>query len=341
MNASASLELLHGKVRGRTAIVLGSPREAAEIVAAVGAGPCTCYQMDLYQADRLRDELAEQGLSTNLVVAADLWDLPADFETVVYPTPRAGERGLKIDMVEQAFHILRPGGALFLLSPYSRDQLFPALLKKVFGRVHAAPTDSGTLFWAHRNGDRPRRRHEITFHARIGDAPSLSFLSRPGVFSYGRLDDGARALLETMEIHPSERILDLGCGSGANGIFAAKLAGPTGSVTFVDSNVRAVAVAEHNARDNSVAHFEAVACADMSGLHEGAFDVCLANPPYYAQLSIARLFIERSRALLRPRGRLYLVTKQADQLGPLVAERFGRTDAVPRRGYVVLCAPGG
>jgi 16S rRNA (guanine1207-N2)-methyltransferase len=106
----------------------------------------------------------------------------------------------------------------------------------------------------------------------------------------------------------------------------------------VDSNVRAVALAEINARANGVDSFQTVASSTVEGLDDGSFDVALANPPYYAQLSIAQLFIERGRALLRPGGRLYLVTKQPDQVGPMVADHFGRTDVVERRGYIVLCA---
>ena len=64
----------------------------------------------------------------------------------------------------------------------------------------------------------------------------------------------------------------------------------------------------------------------------------LANPPYYAHGAIAQLFIERSLVLLQPGGRFYLVTKQADQLQPLVAASFDHVAVVERRGYVVLCA---
>ena len=95
---------------------------------------------------------------------------------------------------------------------------------------------------------------------------------------------------------------------------------------------------EHNARLNEVGAFQCAASADLQGLPEGSFDVALANPPYYAQTSIAHLFVTRARALLRPGGRLYLVTKQADQVGPLVAECFGPAEVVERRGYVILCA---
>jgi 16S rRNA (guanine1207-N2)-methyltransferase len=194
------------------------------------------------------------------------------------------------------------------------------------------------VLWCRREGDRPRRRHEITFQARLDAETSLRFLSRPGVFSYGRFDNGARALVETMHVEPGDRVLDVGCGCGTNGIWAGRLSGPAGSTALVDSNVRAVALAEINAKGNGLTTFQTVASSNVEGLEEKSFDVALANPPYYAQLSIAQLFIERCRQLLRPGGRFYLVTRQPDQVGPLVADVFGRTEVVERRGYIVLCA---
>jgi 16S rRNA (guanine1207-N2)-methyltransferase len=325
------------RARPPLAIVLGSPADVARTVAAVGGGDVTCYQMDLYQAERLRAELDERGLAGQVVTAPDLWDLPARFRTVLYPASRGSERDLKIDMVEQAYHILQPHGTLLVWSAYEADQLFPGLLKKIFGRVHF-PAGAETVLWSQRDGDRPRRRHEVTFQARAGGGPSLRFLSRPGVFAYGRFDEGARALVETMRIEPADRILDVGCGCGTNGIFAARQSGPEGSAAFVDSNVRAVALAEHNAGANGVAHSRAVASSRVEGLPEGGFDVALANPPYFAQASIARLFLERSLALLRPGGRLYLVTRQPAQVESLVLEVLGQAEAVQRRGYTVFGA---
>jgi 16S rRNA (guanine1207-N2)-methyltransferase len=241
-------------------------------------------------------------------------------------------------MIEQAFQVLGPRGTLIVHSAYEKDDLFPGLLKKVFGNVHATQAREGTVHWCHREGDRPRRRHEVTFHARVGDEPSLSFLSRPGVFSYGRFDDGSRALVETTEIQPGDRILDMGCGRGTNGIFAGRRSGPTGSVAFVDSNLRAVVLAEENARTNGLSAFHVLAQAHMHGKPEKPFDVSLANPPYYAQGAIARLFIEGSRGQLRPGGRFYVVTKQPDVVGPIVAECFGAAQLVERRGYFILAA---
>jgi 16S rRNA (guanine1207-N2)-methyltransferase len=252
--------------------------------------------------------------------------------------PQGGERQLKLDMVEQAFHVLRPRGVLLVLSTYAKDEFFPAVLKKVFGRFHAPMTDAGQVFWAQREGERPRRRHEVCSQARMGDGSSLRFLSRPGVFSYGRFDNGARALVETMTIAPGDAIVDVGCGCGTNGIWAGRQSGPTGRVTFIDSNLRALALVDLNARANGLTDFDTVASSTVAGVPAGQYDVALANPPYYAHASIAQLFVERCRVLLRPGGRFYLVTKQADQVGPLVADTFGTTAVVTRRGYQVLCA---
>src|SRR5262245_31897759 len=295
--------LLGGRLRPPFAVVLGAPREAADLAAALGDADTVCYQMDLFQAERLREELAERGSGARVVAAADLWDLPADFRTALYPVPEGGERGLKLDVVEQSFHVLQPHGTLAVLSPHEKDQLFPAALKKVYGRVHTPAASGGTLLWCQRDGDRPRRRHEVTFQVRFDAETSLRFLSRPGTFSYGRFDNGARALVETMEVRSGEQVLDVGCGCGTSGVWAARLAGPGGGVTFIDSNLRAVALAEHNARANGVETFQAVSTRGVDGVPEGAFDVALANPPYYAFSSIARLFIERARVLLRPGGR--------------------------------------
>jgi 16S rRNA (guanine1207-N2)-methyltransferase len=292
--------------------------------------------MDLYQAGRLQEELANPNVP--VVTGADLWDLPAKFETAMYPAPRGGERLLKLDMVEQTFHILRPGGQLIVLSPYAGDDFFPDALKKIFGRVHQPPADGGQVFWCRRQGDRPRRRHQVTFKARMKDGVSLRFLSRPGVFSHGRFDDGARALVETMTIDPGNRILDMGCGCGTNGVWAGRLAGSMGHVTFIDSNLRALALAEHNAQENGLANFKTVPSTSIDQLPRQSFDVALANPPYYAQLAIAQLFIDQCQALLRPQGRFFLVTKQPNQVEPLVEAAFSQVERVPRRGYVVLSA---
>jgi 16S rRNA G1207 methylase RsmC len=176
----------------------------------------------------------------------------------------------------------------------------------------------------------------MVFQVRVDADTSYRFTSRPGAFAYGRFDEGARALVEAMEVSTGNRVLDIGCGIGTNGILAARQAGPSGFVTFADSNLRAVALAELNARSIGVPNFETLASASMRELASDSYDVVLANPPYYAQLSIAQLFIDRGRYALKRGGRFFLVTKQPDTVYPLVAAAFGEPEMFEGRGYIVF-----
>jgi len=76
----------------------------------------------------------------------DLWDLPAEFATVIYPAAERGERELKIDVVDQAFQILKMHGQLLVLSPKESDAFFPPLVKKSVRKCAALPCPEGSLF---------------------------------------------------------------------------------------------------------------------------------------------------------------------------------------------------
>lgn len=181
------------RCRPPLAVVLGSPSEVVNLLSSLGGIPATCFQLDLFQADRLREVLSDKGLAAEVMALPDLWDLPAEFQTAIYLPPRGGERELKIDMVEQSFHILRQRGCFVVWSSYGDDEFFPALLKKIYGRTHAHALDPDTVLWCIRDGERPRRRHEMTFQSRIAGGTSCRFVSRPGTFAYGRFDEGALA----------------------------------------------------------------------------------------------------------------------------------------------------
>ncbi len=333
---------LLAKARSPLAIVLGSPAEVRHVLAELSGIEATCFQLDHFQGERLREELATANCSAEVCVLADLWDLPAGFASVLYLPARGGERELKIDMIEQAYHILRPHGLFLVWSAYEDEEFFPAQLKKVFGKVHLPPQEGSrsesSLLWCVREGDRPRRRHEITFQVKIGEGPSCRFVSRPGTFSYGRFDDGARALCEIMEIEAGDRVLDLGCGVGTNGVFAAQRAGEHGYIAFVDSNQRACTLAALNARANGVAKFDVFATSTVEGPEPDSFDVVLANPPYYANSTIAQMFIRRAKQMLTPQGKFFLVTRQPRELGDLFLETFGQGDVVENRGYAIMCS---
>lgn len=327
------------RIRPPVCVALGPPWPAANLAKAIGDPGTACFQLDLHQADRTRECLAELGTTAEVVAGPDLWDLEPRFSTVIFPAAAQADRELKLDIVEQAYHVLRPGGLFLTLSEYEKDNQFAKWHKKVFGKTGQSPaSEHGMAFWSTRGEDIPRRRHEVTYHARAADGPSMAFVSRPGTFSYGRFDNGSRAMIEVAEIRGGDAILDLGCGNGAIGCLTVAKAGPKGSVTFIDSNLRAVALAEMNAAANGVPNPRFLTATRLQGLGMDEFDVILANPPYYAKAEITRLFVEGARDLLRRGGRYYIVTKMPTAVVPMIFETFGDCSVIENRGYSVVMA---
>jgi 23S rRNA (guanine1835-N2)-methyltransferase len=327
------------RVRPPVCVALGPPWPAANLAKAVGDPGTACFQLDLHQADRVRECLAEVETTAEVSAGPDLWDLEPKFNTVIFPAAAQHDRELKLDVVEQAYHVLRPGGLLLTLSEYEKDNQFARWHKKVFGKCGQSPaSENGMAFWSTRTEDTPRRRHEVTYHARAADGRSMAFVSRPGTFSYGRFDNGSRAMIEVAEVRTGDAILDLGCGNGAVGCLTSATAGPTGGVTFIDSNLRAVALAELNAAANGVPNPRFLTATRLQGLGMDEFDVILANPPYYAKSEITRLFVEGARDMLRPGGRYYIVTKMPTAVVPLIFETFGDCSVIENRGYSVVMA---
>ena len=328
------------RVKPPLLIIMGSPWPATQLVSQFPNMDATCFQMDLFQADRLREKLEQENLTAEVVTGADVWDLPQRFQTVLFPAAAKSDFHLKLDMLEQGYHVLEEGGMFITLSEYSRDLQFAKWHKKVFGKCGETPRSKiGMAFWSERHGNQPRRRHAIDFHAKIGDGQSMAFASWPGTFSYGRMDKGARAMLEVAEVKPGDHVLDMGCGNGAVGCLASDWVGPNGKVTFVDSNLRAMALTQYNAESNGVINANYIATSKMEGILTNSIDVALANPPYYANSDVAQMFIARAREMLKPGGQFYLVTKMPVQTIPEVVDVFdGEVETIENRGYTILIA---
>jgi 16S rRNA (guanine1207-N2)-methyltransferase len=328
------------RVKPPVCIALGPPWPVANLVKALNGVDTTCVQLDLHQTERVRECLKELEVTAEVVAVPDLWDLPQRFQTVIFPASAHAERELKLDVVEQAYHILVPGGVFLTLSEYEKDNQFAKWQKKIYGKCGETPSsENGMAFFSTRPAEeQKRRRHEISYHARLADGPSMNFVSRPGTFSYGHFDSGSRAMLEVAEIRLGDRILDLGCGNGAVGCLASTKAGPMGRVTFIDSSLRAISLAELNAKENNILNPSFITATRLQGLEMSSFHAVLANPPYYARSEITRLFIEGTRDLIRPGGRYYMVTKMPTDVVPMIFENYGDCSVIENRGYSVIIA---
>jgi ubiquinone/menaquinone biosynthesis C-methylase UbiE len=121
-------------------------------------------------------------------------------------------------------------------------------------------------------------------------------------------EPAAADLVAAAGLRPGQRVLDVGCGRGANLFAAAAAVGPAGSVVGTDLAPAMVAATAAEARGRGLAHVQ-VRLGDAEAPDEppGAFDAVLAGFVVFFlpdPLAAARAY----HRLLRPGGRLALST---------------------------------
>ncbi|HEY8124021.1 MAG TPA: class I SAM-dependent methyltransferase [Methylocystis sp.] len=94
----------------------------------------------------------------------------------------------------------------------------------------------------------------------------------------------ARCVESVLHSQPSaaqapRRLIDIGCGSGAGGVFAASLVTSGIDLLLADVNPRAVRYARLNAALNGFTRAQAIH-SDLFENVRGPFDYIIANPPY-------------------------------------------------------------
>lgn len=151
--------------------------------------------------------------------------------------------------------------------------------------------------------------------------------SRPGVFSWDRLDRGTELLIEALEIGPADTVLDLGCGYGILGLVAATLS-PAGRVYLVDADIEALESARRTLAQNGLAHCPVLPSDCAAAVRDVPFDVVATNPPFHqgraAVYDIARQFIHDAAQVLRPGGRFYLVANRFLPYEDALRQAFGQ-----------------
>lgn len=167
------------------------------------------------------------------------------------------------------------------------------------------------------------------------------FITDAGVFSRNKIDRGSELLIEAMEIKPTDKILDMGCGYGPIGIVASDQA-PKGQVLMVDINSRAVELVKENFKRNIVTNAQVIQSDGFSGVEDRDFDVILMNPPFRAGKKVVYPMIEAAKEHLSTGGALYTVcmTRQgAKTLAKKMEEVFGEVEEVEKgSGYRVYRA---
>ena len=138
---------------------------------------------------------------------------------------------------------------------------------------------------------------------------SLKFKTDIGVFSRDFLDYASKLLLEkmTFDVEENQAILDVGCGYGPIGIYAAKIS--KNPVVMLDINPRALSLSKENLVLNGV-NAKVVESDCLDSLLEEKFGLVVCNPPIHAGKSVVYKIFEQAYSVLNPLGSFWIVIQQ-------------------------------
>ncbi len=165
----------------------------------------------------------------------------------------------------------------------------------------------------------------------------LEIETTEGLFSPRGADAGTLSMISAVELESGQKLLDLGCGAGLVGIAAAKVLGEE-NVWMTDVDPAAVRCAAENAKRNGVENVH-LCCGDaLDAVDASGFDWILSNPPYHADFSVAKKFIEKGFNRLKLGGKLVMVVKRELWYRNKLTAIFGGVRMQEIGGYFVFTA---
>jgi 16S rRNA (guanine1207-N2)-methyltransferase len=273
---------------------------------------------------------------------------------IISPKGRDYARGL----LWSAYQVLVPGGHVLMIGGNNEG------VKTVIKDAEALYGNSNLLAYKQRVRIATAQKTQPVAHhypAAWGDDPTqvstldieapyglLTLATLPGVFSWRKLDDGTRLLLQQQRLHDfaqGRSVLDVGCGNGVIGCVLGQVAR---SVLMVDDSKLACGCATLSAEYNNL-HNAQIEPADvysaLENRDDAQVDLIVSNPPFHqgfnVQTSVARRIITAAPQHLAPGGRLLLVANAFLPYEKLLREHFSQvTQLANDNKYVVLEASG-
>jgi 16S rRNA (guanine1207-N2)-methyltransferase len=153
------------------------------------------------------------------------------------------------------------------------------------------------------------------------------WVSYPGIFAAGRLDEGTMLLLGALPaLVAGARVLDYGCGSGAVGA-SALATQPRIALDMLDSD----SVALEAVREN-VPSARRILGTRLADAGRGRYQAILSNPPLHEGVTEDHALLERliadAPASLVPQGVLEIVVQRRVPLERLLAWHFAAVEIV-------------
>lgn len=271
-------------------------------------------------------------LPANWKVACEA-DLPeAEFQLAFLPLIVSGEVELARDYIQQMYHRLCIGGRLIAAVDNAKDTWLHEQLRSLEKSVKVRKFNDAVVYMIDKTASLKKVK-DFSCELAFRDCEELiRFITRPGVFSHRQLDNGARQLLDAVDVYPQAKLLEIGCGSGSVTLGLAKR-DPSARVHAVDSNARSLDCVARGIVLNGLTNVTLE--LNSTGVYgePSQYDMVLANPPYFGDFRIAEKFLIAAHRSLRPGGRLVLVSKQPRWYQENLERWFIDCEVFPSRRY--------
>jgi len=238
-----------------------------------------------------------------------------------------------------ALRALVPGGALTVLAANDKGGTRLANELAAFGCEVAASHKRHHRIMVTARPNTPSGMDDAITAGAPRILPDLGLWSQPGLFNWDRIDPGSQVLLD--HLPPlAGRGADLGCGIGVLAL-GAIAGGACQSMTLIDIDARALAVAERN-----VWAFGATTLwtdVRSSNVLPTGLDFVITNPPFHdggaEDRALGQAFIQKAAAMLRPGGVLWLTANRHLPYEETLVSLFTSVDQIAQaQGFKIYCA---
>jgi 16S rRNA G1207 methylase RsmC len=163
----------------------------------------TCLFLDVYQSRRAETFVDSIPANLRILCAADPPE--EEFDLAALPLTQGGEAELTRDLMQSAYLRLDAGGKLVTAIDNPKDTWLHQEMQHLFAKVTRQAGQGGAVYIGVKRGALKKEK-DFRAEFKFRDSSRLiTVITRPGVFSHRRLDTGARALLEVMEISDGQR----------------------------------------------------------------------------------------------------------------------------------------